>query len=103
MNIQVIREAILDYRFLVTDHADEEAEDDRLSFDEIFHSIFYGEIIEEYLNNKPYSRCLIYGENFAGEPIHTVWDYDQETDTAILVTVYRPDPQRWLNNRIRRY
>lgn len=103
MKISIIREAIFDYRFLITDHADEEAEDDRLSFDEIFHSVLYGEIIEEYSNNNPYPRYLIYGENFAGEPIHTVWDYDQETDTAILVTVYRPDPQRWLNNRIRRY
>lgn len=72
MKIKVILEAILDYRILINDHADEEAEDDRLSFDEILHSVTHGQIIEEYSNNQPYPRCLIYGKNFAREAIHTV-------------------------------
>jgi hypothetical protein len=54
-------------------------------------------------HHQPYPRCLIHGENFAHAPIHTVWDYDRETNTAILVTVYRPDPKRWINWKIRRY
>lgn len=58
MNIKQITEAILDYRFWITDHADEEAEDDQLSFDEIYHSVLYGEIIEDYPNHQPYPRCL---------------------------------------------
>lgn len=64
---------------------------------------FYGEIIEDYTNHQPYPRCLIYGENFAKEPIHSVWDYDQETDTAILITVYRPDPKRLYKPEVIRY
>ena len=103
MNIKQIIEAILDYRFWITDHADEEAEEDQLTFDEIYHSVLYGEIIEDYTNHQPYPRCLIYGENFATEPIHSVWDYDQKTNTAILVTVYRPDPKKWINGKIRKY
>ena len=51
MNIKQIIEAILDYRFWITDHADEEAEEDQLSFDEIYHSVLYGEIIEDYANH----------------------------------------------------
>ena len=31
----------------ITDHADEEAEADRLTFDEVFFSVFGGEIIED--------------------------------------------------------
>ncbi len=64
MNIKKIIDAILDYRYWITDHADEEAEEDQLSFDEIYYSVLYGEIIEDYPNNKPFPRCLIYGENF---------------------------------------
>lgn len=103
MNIKQIIKAILDCRIWITDHADEEAGEDQLSFDEIYHSVFYGEIIEDYTKHQPYPRCLIHGENFAYEPIHTVWDYDKESNTAILVTVYRPDPKRWINWKIRRY
>ncbi|MGB5593434.1 MAG: DUF4258 domain-containing protein [Crocosphaera sp.] len=84
INIKKIIEAVLDYRFWITDHADEEAEEDQLSFDEIYHSVLYGEIIEEYPHNQPFPRCLIYGENFATEPIHSVWDYDQETDILCI-------------------
>ena len=103
MKIKQIKEAILDSRFWISDHADEEATEDFLCFDEIYHSVLFGEIIEDYPNHQPYPRCLIYGENFAREPIHSVWAYDQESNTAILVTVYRPDPQRWINRKIRRY
>ncbi|MDW8214169.1 MAG: DUF4258 domain-containing protein [Roseiflexaceae bacterium] len=74
----------------------------RLSFDEIFFSVLHGEIIEDYPTDKPYPSCLIYGESFAGEPIHSVWAYNPVTQWAVLVTVYRPDPDRWINWRIRR-
>lgn len=102
MDIQSIIEAIRHNRIRITDHADEEAQADQLSFDEIFFSVLHGEIIEDYPTDKPYPSCLIYGDNFAGEPIHSVWAYNPATKWAVLITVYRPDPERWINWRIRR-
>ena len=102
MDIQDIIEAILHDRIRITDHADEEAQADRLSYEEIFFSVMRGELIEEYPTDRPYPSCLIYGESFAGEPIHSVWAYNAETKWAVLVTVYRPDPKRWINWRVRR-
>ncbi|WP_035258495.1 DUF4258 domain-containing protein [Desulfatirhabdium butyrativorans] len=61
-----------------------------------------GEIIEDYPSGKPYPSCLIYGGSFAGELIHSVGAYNSETQWAVLVTVYRPDPDRWIDWRIRR-
>jgi hypothetical protein len=43
---------------LITDHADEEAEADVLSFDEVYFSVVHGEIIEEYPTDSPYPSCL---------------------------------------------
>jgi len=102
LDIQDIIEAILHDRIRITDHADEEAQADRLSYEEIFFSVMRGELIEEYPTDRPYPSCLIYGESFAGEPIHSVWAYNSETKWAVLVTVYRPDPKRWINWRVRR-
>ena len=102
MNIQDIIDAIRDDRIRITDHADEEAQADRLSFDEIFFSVLQGEIIEDYPSDKPYPSCLIYGDSFTGEPIHSVWAYNAETKWAVLITVYRPDPERWVDWRTRR-
>ena len=59
MDIQVIIDAIRYNRVRITDHADEEAQADRLSFDEIFSSVLHGEIIEDYPSDKTYPSCLI--------------------------------------------
>ncbi len=48
MNITDIIEAIRANRVRITNHADEEAEDDQLTFDEIYFSVLHGEIIEDY-------------------------------------------------------
>lgn len=102
MEIVNIIEAIRTNRIRITDHADEEAEADQLKFDEIYFSVLNGEIIEDYPTDKPYPSCLIYGQTFGGEPIHTVWAYNEPTRWAVLITVYRPDPNRWINWRKRR-
>jgi len=102
VDIQGIIDAVRCNRVRITDHADEEAQADHLSFDEIFYSVLRGEIIEEYPSDKPYPSCLIHGDSFAGEPIHSVWAYNDATRWAVLVTVYRPDPCRWIDWRIRR-
>ena len=41
-------------RVRISDHADEEAEADRLTFDEIYFSVLHGEVIENYPTDKPY-------------------------------------------------
>jgi hypothetical protein len=102
LDIEDIIDAVRNDRIRITDHADEEAQADRLSFDEIFISVFQGEIIEDYPDDKPYPSCLIYGETFGKEPVHSVWAYNEENEWAVLITVYRPDARRWIDWRTRR-
>jgi hypothetical protein len=102
MRIEDIIDAIRNQRIRITDHADEEAQADRLSFDEVFVSVFQGEVIEEYPDDKPFPSCLIYGDTFSEDPVHSVWAYNQENRWAVLITVYRPDSQRWIDWRTRR-
>lgn len=102
MDISDIIEAIRANRVRITDHADEEAEADQLTFDEIYFSVLHGEIIEDYPTDKPYPSCLIYGQTFSGDPVHSVWAYNEQNRWAVLITVYRPDPNLWINWRERR-
>jgi hypothetical protein len=102
MDINNIISAIRNNRIRITDHADEEAENDQLTFDEIYFSVLNGDVIEDYPDDKPYPSCLIYGQNFSGDPIHSVWAFNEQTQWAVLITVYRPDPTRWINWRKRR-
>ena len=93
--------AILKGKVRITDHADEEAADDALLFDEIYYSVMQGEVIEDYPTDKPFPSCLIMGKSFSGQAIHSVWAYNPENEWAVLITVYRPDPTRWIDGKIR--
>ncbi|MDR9469152.1 DUF4258 domain-containing protein, partial [Marinospirillum sp.] len=84
MEIEVLIIAIRNSQVRITDHADEEAVDDELSFDEIYFSVMHGEIIEDYPNDKPYPSCLVMGKSFSGDPIHSVWGYNPVNQWAVL-------------------
>ena len=101
IRIEEIHDAVHLHRFRITDHADEEAANDRLALDDIVHSAANGEIIESYPDDKPYPSCLVSGQSAEGAAIHSVWAYNRTSRWAVLVTVYRPDPRRWKNWRTR--
>ena len=96
MKITDIIESVRNNKIRITDHADEEIHNDYLSFEEVFISAINGEIIENYPDDKPYPSCLIYGKNFKNEPIHSVWAYNKEAKASVLITAYRPDPDKWV-------
>ena len=102
MNIEDIRDAVRNDRYQITNHAREEAKEDGISVENLDDSVLSGEIIEDYPDDKPHPSCLIYGRTSEAEPVHGVWAYDSEAGMAILVTVYRPDPARWIDWQIRR-
>jgi uncharacterized protein DUF4258 len=102
MDLAAVVEAIHAHRLRITDHADEEAHADQLSLDEILFSVTQGEVLESYPTDKPFPSCLIGGTTRQGDPVHSVWAYNAESRWAVLVTVYRPDPERWVDWRKRR-
>ena len=102
MNLYDIIEAIEAGRFRFTNHAEVEAANDGLTESEIYYSVFHGEILENYPDDKPLPSSLVYGLPPEGLPIHSVWDYNEDNRRAALITVYRPDPRRWIGSRERR-
>ena len=97
MQIEAIVEAVRANRINVTQHARLEARNDILTLDEILFSTQQGAIIEDYPADRPFPSCLILGRTPTEEPVHSVWAYDVETGIAVLITVYRPDPDQWID------
>lgn len=98
MNTGDLREAVERGSVHVTDHADEEANNDSLTLTQVYDSLRSGQIIEDYPNDQPYPSCLVLGYCQSGtetEPVHSVWAYNQNSGFCVLITVYRPDPARW--------
>jgi hypothetical protein len=102
VELALLIDAIRAGRVHITDHADEEAQADDLSFEEVYFTVLHGEVIEDYPTDRPYPSCLVLGKTFRGEPVHSVWAYHEGNRWAVLVTVYRPDPTRWQEWKTRR-
>lgn len=53
-----------------------------------------GEVIEEYLDDKPYPSRLVLGW-VGSRPIHIVVADNIEDQETIVITVYEPNQDRW--------
>jgi len=102
MAIEKIKNAIQASKVNISDHADEELENDALEDDDLYYSAVHGEVIEDYADDKPFPSCLIYGKDKKNRHIHSVWAYSDKYEIAILITAYIPDPEKWINYKIRK-
>jgi hypothetical protein len=79
----------------VSAHALREAEVDQLTIEDIEAATLSGECIEDYPDDPRGPSCLVLGHLTDGGAVHALWGFDAPSRQAILITVYRPDPQRW--------
>lgn len=90
---------------LYTQHARREMRDEpfgRIFEQEVFQAIIAGEMIETYPQDTPYPSCLILGFTNRDRAIHTVCAHEPELDQVIVITVYEPDPDLWVDYRRRK-
>lgn len=97
MEIEEIRKLVKEKKYAISKHAFAEAFTDGFSIADILTAIFNGEIIERY-NDR--NRCLIYAKLSLG-PIHVVVAYSN-LDYLWIVTIYKPDPDEWVDDRKRK-
>jgi len=69
--------------------------------EEVNQAVMDGKIIGDYPEDEPYPSCLIYGNTKEDRPLHIVCAYAKEDDLAIIITVYQPDPFKWIDNEKR--
>ena len=75
-------------------HAVERMFERDISAEDVRRIIESGKIIEDYPKDTPYPSCLILG-NVRGRSLHVVVAKDEVFHRAIVVTVYKPDLERW--------
>jgi hypothetical protein len=64
-----------------------------VTYEEVTETLKTGEMIEEYSDNKLYPSRLLLGWP-QERPLHVVAAVG-EPDTAVIITVYEPDPDQW--------
>lgn len=99
MKIKPIRDKILNGDYRISDHAVKRMIKRSIDRAEIEETVLAGEIIEEYPDDKYSPSCLIYGKTDNGRDLHVQLSLPP---SVVIITVYEPDPEEWINAKIRR-
>ena len=103
--IQLIQECFKSSSVFYSRHARTEMLEEefgRIFEHEVYEAICNGEAIEDYPYDKPYPSVLIYGRTTASCPLHIVCAYNEKENLTIVITVYHPNPDLWIEYRVRR-
>ena len=73
----------------------------RISVHEVREVFANGEVIEDYPEDKYGPSCLIFGKTAAARPLHIQCSYPSRPLIKVI-TIYEPDPERWVDFKIRR-
>jgi len=99
--IEEIRKKIAQSQFEFTQHATDQSILRRISVRELREALANGEVIEDYPEDKYGPSCLILGMTQAGRPLHIQCSYPSRPLVKII-TLYEPDPRRWIDFTMRR-
>jgi hypothetical protein len=83
----------------VSQHAIAELLDDAITLQAVVDGIESGEVVEDYPDHArgPCVLCLQRIE--ADQPVHVLWGIAAHSPgIATLITAYRPDPERWMDD-----
>ncbi len=99
--ISELREKFSNDEFEFSKHAVDQSIIREISVQEIRSAVSVGEIIEDYPDDKYSPSCLIFGMTDNKRPIHIQCSYPARSIIKVI-TVYEPDPERWIDFKIRK-
>lgn len=99
MDLDAVKEIARRRLLIFTEHAVRQMIKRQITDDEVRDAILFGEIIEDYPDDKYSPSCLILGATRAGRPLHVQCS---DPPRVRVVTVYQPDPTEWIDNRLRK-
>jgi len=94
--VQKLRALVTRGEVRISEHGYDELAEDGLTAKEVIDGILDAVLVEEYPDYPKGPCALLLQADASGSPVHAVWGLPKGHDKpAVLVTAYRPDPERW--------
>jgi len=102
-NLANIRRIIALGEVKVSSHGYDELAEDGILVRDVMAGVETALLVEDY-PNYPKGPCVLVLQRDGGKnPVHVIWGVPKGKDSpVVLVTAYRPDPERWLDDFLRR-
>lgn len=98
-----VQALVLSGDFRVSRHGFRELAAGGIFVEEVLAGIQTAIAIEDYPDSRKEPSVLVLQYDRNGRPVHVMWGIPKDTGTpAILVTAYRPAPERWSTDFMRR-
>ena len=101
--LERILELVSRGEILVSRHASRELAADGILLYEVIDGLTKAKVVEDS-PQFPKGPCVLVLENDgSGRPIHALWGIPKgQSSPAVLITAYRPEPEKWTNDFNRR-
>lgn len=94
-----IRDLVARQEIQISDHCYDELAQDGILAREVIAGFMDGQVVEDYPDYPKGPCVLLLQRDDAGRALHVVWGIPRNRQTpAVVVTAYRPDPERWTSD-----
>lgn|SRR5690606_37103011 len=99
--IDQLRAKIVGNQFEFSKHALDQSILRHITVQELREAIESGEVVEDYPKDKYGPSCLVFGKTRSDRPLHIQCSYPSR-EFVKIITLYQPDPEQWIDFKVRR-